>query len=41
MKTEWHMGIAEDEVGHSGAKQLFSGFLVWLIFYNGIQVKVS
>ena len=26
--TEWHTGIAEDEVGHSGAKQLFNSFLV-------------
>ena len=41
MATEWHTGIVEDEVGHSGAKQLFSGLLVWSIFYNGTQVKSS
>jgi len=35
------MSIVEDEVGHSGAKQLFSGFLVWSIFHNGIQIKSS
>jgi hypothetical protein len=35
------MSIVEDEVGHSGAKQLFSGFMVWSIFYNDIQVKGS
>ena len=29
MKTEWHTDIAEDEVGYSGAKQLFNGLLVW------------
>jgi len=40
-RTEWHTGIAEDKVGHSGAKQLFNGFLVWSIFHNGIQVKGS
>jgi len=38
MGTEWHTGIVEDEVGHSGAKQLFNGMVVWSIFYNGIQV---
>jgi len=41
MGTEWHTGIVEDEVGHSGAKQLFSGLVVWSIFHNGIQVKSS
>jgi hypothetical protein len=41
METEWHTAIAEDEVGHNGAKQLFSGLLVWSIFHNGIEVKVS
>jgi hypothetical protein len=41
MGTEWHTGIVEDEVGHSGAKQLFNGMVVWSIFYNGIQVKSS
>ena len=41
MGTEWHTGIVEDEVGHSGAKQLFSGMVVWSIFHNGIQVKSS
>jgi len=38
---EWYTGVAEDEVGHSGAKQLFSCLLVWSIFHNGIQVKDS
>jgi len=33
--TEWHTGIVEDEVGHSG------GILVCLIFCNGTQVKGS
>ena len=41
MGTEWHTGIVEDEVGHSGAKQLFSGILVWSVFYNVIRVKSS
>ena len=41
MGTEWHTGIVEDEVGHSGAKQLFSGMVVWSIFHNGIEVKSS
>ena len=36
-----HTGIAEDEVRHSGAKQLFSGFLVWSIFHNDIELKSS
>jgi len=35
------MGITEDEVGHSDAKQFFSGILVWSIFHNVIQVKSS
>ena len=41
MGTEWHTGIVEDEVRHNGAKQLFSGLMVWSIFHNGIQVKDS
>ena len=39
--TKWHTGIAKDEVGYSGVKQLFSGLLVWSIFHNGTQVKGS
>jgi len=41
VETEWHTGIAEDEVEHSGAKQLFNSLLIWSIFRNGIQVKGS
>jgi len=34
-------GITEDEVGYSGANQLFSVFMVWSIFHNGIQVRLT
>jgi hypothetical protein len=40
MRTGWHTGTVEDEIGHSGAKQLFNGIVVWSIFYNGVQVNL-
>jgi len=38
---EWRTGVDKDEVGHTGANELFRGIEVRPILYNGFYVKSS